>query len=361
MIFEELLETPPWSLKAADKSARLLQGLNDLTAYHYERCQPYRRILDAAWNGRREYESLEAMPFLPVSLFKELELASTAESSLVMESSGTTGQRPSRIFVDGNTAARQSTALVRTFAPVLGDRRVPFLAIDTRSVITKQPLTARGAGVLGMMKFGGKAAFALTPDLELDAKALREFVGRYAGEPFLIFGFTFLVWSKLYKSFEDGELDLSNATLIHSGGWKRLEAEKVSNEVFKASLRQRFRLERVVNFYGFVEQIGSVFLEGPDGRLYAPNFTDVIIRDPATLEPVPTGQVGVVQVVSLLPTSYPGHSVLTEDLGVIDTIDAGAGGRMGKAVRILGRVPKAELRGCSDVIGGPPQQQPKAA
>jgi hypothetical protein len=35
---------------------------------------------------------------------------------------------------------------------------------------------------------------------------------------------------------------------------------------------------------------------------------------------------------------------------VVDYVDKGVDGRFGQAVRILGRVPKAELRGCSDVI-----------
>ena len=63
------------------------------------------------------------------------------------------------------------------------------------------------------------------------------------------------------------------------------------------------------------------------------------------------GEEGVIQTISLLPTSYPGHSVLTEDMGAVVTVDAGVDGRLGKAVRIIGRVKKAELRGCSDVIG----------
>jgi hypothetical protein len=109
-------------------------------------------------------------------------------------------------------------------------------------------------------------------------------------------------------------------------------------------------LRNVYNFYGFVEQIGSVFIEGPDGLLYPPNFTDVIVRRPHSWEPAAVGEEGVIQVVSLLPRSYPGHSVLTEDLGVVETIDAGIGGRFGKAIRVAGRAPKTELRGCSDVI-----------
>jgi hypothetical protein len=98
-----------------------------------------------------------------------------------------------------------------------------------------------------------------------------------------------------------------------------------------------------------VEQVGSVFMEGPDGFLHAPNFADVIIRDPETWEPVPDGVVGVVQVLSALPTSYPGHSILTEDLGVVrGTATPAQDQWAGRRLEILGRVPKTDVRGCSD-------------
>ncbi|MGC2783215.1 MAG: acyl-protein synthetase [Roseiarcus sp.] len=349
-MFERLLNQPPYSLRQADKEPILLEGLNELTRYHYEKSPEYARIVDAAWGGLKTYHSIAEVPYLPVSLFKEMELKSTALPAMVMRSSGTTGQRTSRIIIDNETARRQSEALVASFRPILGGRRLPFLAIDTKDVIKPTDLTARGGGVLGMMKFGAKAAFALDAQLEMDRELVETFVRANGAEPFLIFGFTFLVWDKLYRAFGDGEVDLSNAILIHSGGWKKLEAQKVSNAEFRAALKRRFNLANIFNFYGFVEQIGSVFIEGPDGLLYPPNFTDIIVRRPHSWEPAAVGEEGVIQVVSLLPRSYPGHSVLTEDLGVVETIDAGAGGRFGKAIRVVGRAPKTELRGCSDVI-----------
>ena len=223
--------------------------------------------------------------------------------------------------------------------------------IDLPDVIKPTSLTARGAGVLGMMKFGAKTTFALTSELEVDKGGIEAFVARSGAEPFLIFGFTFLVWTKLYNSFADGEIDLSRAVMVHSGGWKKLESEKVSNREFRAALERRFNIDKVFNFYGFVEQIGSVFIEGADGLLYPPNFTDVIVRRPGSWEPAEIGEEGVIQVVSLLPRSYPGHSVLTEDLGMIVSTDAGVDGRLGKAIRVVGRVSKVDLRGCSDVLG----------
>ena len=349
-MFNELLQAQPFSIAQPNKEAALVIGLNDLVRYHYENCPEYARVIDIAWGGLKQYARLEDVPYLPVSLFKEIELATTRTPSLVMQSSGTTGQVPSRIVVDNETATRQSQALIATFRPVLGKRRLPFLAIDVKDVVKATSLTARGAGVLGMMKFGAKATFALNAELSINKDTVKRFVDSNGSQPFLIFGFTFLIWSKLYRSYADGELDLSNAILVHSGGWKTLEAERMSNAEFRVALERRFGFRSIVNFYGFVEQIGSIFLEGEDGLLYPPNFTDVIVRRPDTWDVADVGEEGVLQVVSLLPKSYPGHSVLTEDKGTVVSVDAGRGGRFGKALRVSGRVPKAELRGCSDVI-----------
>ena len=51
-----------------------------------------------------------------------------------------------------------------------------------------------------------------------------------------------------------------------------LQASAIGNEAFKARFQADTGLARIYNFYGMVEQVGSVFLEGEDGLLYAPNF-----------------------------------------------------------------------------------------
>jgi len=53
-------------------------------------------------------------------------------------------------------------------------------------------------------------------------------------------------------------------------------------------------------------------------------------------------------VVSVLPFSYPGHSLLTEDEGTLLGEDDCTCGRLGKYFRIVGRLKNAEIRGCSD-------------
>ena len=59
------------------------------------------------------------------------------------------------------------------------------------------------------------------------------------------------------------------------------------------------------------------------------------------------GETGLIQVSSVLPRSYPGHVLLTEDEGRILGEDDCPCGRKGKYFEILGRVKRAEVRGAA--------------
>ena len=74
------------------------------------------------------------------------------------------------------------------------------------------------------------------------------------------------------------------------------------------------------------------------------------MRCPKTLSEVPNGTEGVIQVLSCIPRSYPGHSLLTDDLGVVHGEDNCKCGRKGKYFSINGRLKAAEVRGCSDAV-----------
>ena len=84
------------------------------------------------------------------------------------------------------------------------------------------------------------------------------------------------------------------------------------------------------------------------GHLHASNFSDVLVRRPRDFSLADIGERGIIQVVSVLPRSYPGHSLLTEDEGAILGEDDCPCGRKGKYLKIFGRLKNAEIRGCSD-------------
>ncbi|HEX2638584.1 MAG TPA: acyl-protein synthetase [Gemmatimonadales bacterium] len=353
----ELLDLPPFGLSQAEKRARLLPMLRTLTAHHAERCAPYRHVLDRVFGGadRLRLERIEDVPFLPVTLFKTHTLASVPDAEVVkvLTSSGTTGQQPSRVVLDAETASVQSAVLVKVAQHFLGRDRLPMVILDHAGVVQdRRSYSARGAGILGMAQFGHRPFYALRDDMSLDEEGLRTYLAWAAGRPVLLFGFTFMIWQYLVQALERGgrRLDLAGGVLVHSGGWKKLQEAAVDPGTFRDRVAAVTGIERVINFYGMVEQVGGVYFENPKHHLQAPIYSEIIVRDPVTLAPLPDGQPGLVQVLSCLPTSYPGHSLLTEDLGVIRGVDPEGTGMGGRSFEILGRVPKAELRGCSDTF-----------
>ncbi|MGE5516866.1 MAG: acyl-protein synthetase [Bacteroidota bacterium] len=344
------LDLPIYGLGQPEKEAVLLAGLSELTATHRAMCPGYARILDA-FHTPTTFTALDQVPFLPVSLFKTHRLLSVAEDQVfkTLTSSGTTGQAVSRIFLDRDTANLQAHALARIMSALLGPARLPMVIVDAPSTVRDRAVFgARAAGVRGMMTFGRAHFFALDDQMQLDADGLRAFLAAHAGSRILLFGFTFMVWKHFLPAVEAAGLRFDDAVLVHSGGWKKLADEAVDNHTFKQRLTEATGIATIRNFYGMAEQVGSVFMEGEDGHLHPPAFADIIVRDPLTLRVLPAGEVGVAQVVSLLPHSYPGHSLLTEDLAVVHACDAPGNAMRGKAFSILGRVPRAELRGCSD-------------
>ncbi len=344
--------TDVFTLTQQDKEKRLRDELNALVSYHRQSCPPYDRIVDAL-GACDAAATLAELPWLPVRLFKTKKLVSVPEDQVirVLTSSGTSGE-VSRIHLDREAAAAQSRMLARTLATVLGSRRLPMLVVEGRGVVgDRRSYSARGAGALGLANFGRDHHWLLDADDRPDVGALRAFLDRHGRAPFLIFGFTFMVWTYLYEVAREHGLDLSQGILVHSGGWKKLADRAVDNAEFRRRFGVDTGLTQIYNFYGMVEQIGTVFLEGPEGgSLYCPDFADVIIRDPVTWQEAPVGTPGILEVLSTLPTSYPGHVLLTEDLGVVHGIDDGHW--PGKRVSVLGRLPRAEARGCSDTYPG---------
>ncbi len=353
MTADKLFTIPPFSLNKADKSAMLLPMLEQLVQHHSGSCKPFDQYIKAAGFRHSGYTGIEEIPFLPVSVFKNHALKSIAETDVfkVLTSSGTSGQIPSKIFLDKDTANIQTKALAHIVTSVIGQERLPMLIIDSKSVLRdRASFSARGAGILGLSVFGKQHTYLLDDSYELNLTEVDKFLEANNGKPMLLFGFTFMVWQFMFQLAEKRNVDLSQAILFHSGGWKKMIELSVTNEVFKQTLKEKFGLNRIHNFYGMVEQVGSVFIENSEGHLHCSAFSDIIIRNPLDFSVLPHGEKGLIQVISVLPESYPGISLLTEDIGICHGEDDATNGWQGKYFSILGRASKAELRGCSDTF-----------
>lgn len=353
MNYNDVLEISPFSLNKEEKSKLFTEYLKELSLKHYQKCENYRKIVDKLNCNLSEIKNYTEIPFLPVRLFKEFDLKSipTEEVFKTMTSSGTSGQAVSKIYLDKTTAANQQKTLVKIVSDFTGANRMPMLIIDCPSVIKNRNMfSARGAGILGFSIFGADRTYALDDDMNIDIPKIEAFLEKHKGKKILLFGFTFMIWQFFYKKLKELniKLDLSNGILIHGGGWKKLVNEAVSKEEYKQSLNDVCGIKSVHDYYGMVEQTGCVYMECEYGHLHASIFSDVIIRNPRDFSIAKTGEKGLIQVFSLLPESYPGHSLLTEDEGIVLGEDDCPCGRKGKYFKILGRIKNAEIRGCSD-------------
>jgi len=349
----DYLNIEPYSLDKTEKRKILTLALSDLTRFHYAHSEAYRKMTDATKFDVNSIQDYHDIPFLPVRLFKLFDLYSVPKEEIVktMTSSGTSGQAVSKIYLDRETSANQTKVLTKIVSSFIGKQRVPMIIIDSENVVKDRNLfSARGAGILGFSMFGTKRMYALNEQMELNIEQLQEFIENHKEERLFLFGFTFMVYQHFYKELlkKGIKLDLSKAVLIHGGGWKKLISEAVTSEVFKKELTEVCGITQVHDYYGMVEQTGTIYMECECGHLHTSVFSDVIIRRANDFSVADKGEKGIIQVVSILPKSYPGHSLLTEDEGILLGEDDCACGRLGKYFKIAGRLKNAEIRGCSD-------------
>lgn len=305
-------------------------------------------------------KTLEQVPYIPVNMFKcfDLRICTIEQVVRVLKSSATTTGIPSKIYLDKKTSIRQTQGLISTLSNFLGTNRRPMLIVDNEGSNKKgDSITARGAAIRGISTFASKTFYVMDKEkgeLKLDIDKLREFERKYREEEILVYGFTYILWSKFLKVLkqEGIKLDIPNLKLLHSGGWKKLISEKVEKKVFSETAAQIFNTSttNVIDFYGMVEQAGVVFIDCKCGHKHVPNFAEIIIRDIQTLEEVRFGEEGLIEVMSILGTSYPSQAILTEDIGEFIGIDDCPCGRRGKYFIFKSRVDKAEIRGCGDTF-----------
>lgn len=359
----DLLFAEPVYSADPQTDALYLKALQEELIFHYEHNDMYRQFCNRkGFDPHAELTDIRQIPPVSVSVFKNLGfgLASVPKEDikLHLQSSATSGT-PSTIVVDKVTSKRQAKAMVKVMQEFIGKDRKPFLVldIDPRSA-DRVLLGARFAAITGYLNFASKSGYFLKAKNGVsyfDIDAIKEYLANIpADQPVVVFGFTYIMYSNVLKAIlAKGEKILlpKGSKIIHIGGWKKLEAEKVDKSLFNQQLADGFGIEPtdVIDIYGFTEQMGLNYPDCPCGCKHASSYVKVLARDVVTREVLPEGQEGMMEFITPVPHSYPGNVVLTDDMGVIEK-DSCPYGRPGQRFRITGRMKKAEVRGCGDIL-----------
>lgn len=253
----------PFSLESKEKKIYFKYFMNELTLHHKKNCKDYKNFLDLAFK-KKNFVKISDIPFLPASLFKELDLFSVPKNKIfkILKSSGTSSENISKIFLDKNNAERQVRILKKIVEKILGTTRMPMLIVDINpKTDDKTSFNARKAAVYGFSIFGKNQTFLLNEKGDIDYEILNNFLKKYGKKKFFIFGFTSFVYNYLFKKILTSKLssNFRNGILIHGGGWKKMEKAKVSKNIFKKNLEKKLKIKDVFNYYGMIEQTGSIF------------------------------------------------------------------------------------------------------
>ena len=346
MSIENFLDQNPFSLNLKEKKDFFYKYFKVLNNFHLKNSKEF-KLLSSKVNLKKNN-----FTFVPVSLFKTHNLISINKNEIfkTLLSSGTSNKGNSKIFLDKKTSVLQTKILSKIMQSILGSSRLPMIILDKKPTdLDRLKFNAKIAAIYGFSIFGKDHFYILNKNNEIDYLGLENYLNKY--KKIFIFGFTYQVYDILFKKFNLKKINnnFSNSILLHGGGWKKMEEEKIDNKLFKKKLKNKTKISKIFNYYGMIEQTGTIFLECEKcGCFKTSIFSDVFIRDDK-LNISPPNKKGLIQLLSLLPHSYPGHNILTEDIGeIVDSNDCECT-KSGKRFIVHGRAPESEIRGCSDI------------
>ncbi len=354
----EYIKSSAFTLKLSEKKELLLPYIKEEHLYHYQNNSLYKKIIDNEYQNQDFFTSLDKAPFLPVQYFKENGKSFTSSKKIhrSLLSSSTSGV-PSVINIDNETSKRQVFSLIASLSNFIGKERRHFLICDVPPQTNSFDISARHGAIGGFTNFATKSDFILENSdnsYKANIQKIKDIISENKN-PLILCGFTFLVYIYLIKFCKQNNITLTlpeNSYLIHIGGWKKLADQQVSREKFIEDTCEVFKLkpENIIDIYGFTEQMGTIYPECRYGFKHVPDHAHLIVRNPYSYDILPDGQTGVGQFLSLVPRSYTGFSLITDDLIQITGNDDCKCGRKGTYFKVIGRAKSAEIRGCGDVI-----------
>lgn len=303
---------------------------------HHHACNSlYRQYCDALRVDPARVQTLEHIPYLPISFFKTHRVvASTpaypmdASDSLVFESSGTTaGQVVSRHYVAD--AALYRASLLLGFRQYYGDPSGYAILALLPSYLERQnaSLVYMAEALMQASGHPDNGFYLHEWDLLQHKIELLE----QQGQKTLLLGVTFA----LLDFAAAHPMALRHTLVMETGGMKGRKQELTRGEVHQL-LQQQWQLPAVHAEYGMTELLSQAYSAG--GGTFASSATmRVLVRDindPLDTTTTGTGALNIID----LANAHSCPFIATEDLGTV-----AADGTF----TVLGRMDHSALRGCS--------------
>jgi hypothetical protein len=277
--------------------------------------------------------SLEKVPFMPISFFKNHIVKSGAwEAETEFLTSGTTNQQPGKHHIANLNfyLHHAEKCFVRVFGS-LSDFH--FFAL------LPSYLERQGSSLVAMLDhfikksnspYSGFYLHNVTQLLDDVEKARKD------GRRIIVWGVSFA----LLDLAETIKPDLSGCLIFETGGMKGRRKELTRAELHQ-SLCKGLRVEKIYSEYGMTELLSQAYSAG-SSLFFTPPWMRIIGRD--ITDPLQKGLLGESSGINVVDLAN-WHSIAfieTEDLGKVYADNS---------FEVLGRIDNAEVRGCNLMVG----------
>jgi hypothetical protein len=293
----------------------------------------YRQYCDLLGVHPEEVRSTEAIPFLPVELFKSHRVqCGDAAPELIFTSSGTAGSEPSLHYV--NDLKIYNESMIRSF-------EIMYDPIENFCILALLPsyLEREGSSLVYMVqRFMEISNHPGNGFYLYDHQKLKETIERLTREnqSVLLLGVSFALLDFAEKfSFSLPE----NFIVMETGGMKGRQREMVREELH-GILCRAFGVGSIHSEYGMTELLSQAYSKG-NGRFNCPPWMKIMIRD--TNDPlnyVGNGHTGAINIIDLANVNSCSF-IATQDLG--KTNEDGT-------FEVLGRFDSSDVRGCNLLV-----------
>ena len=339
-----------------------VDAVRQVTQYHYDRNTFYKTWLDT---NRFQPQSIQTIrdiaqiPFIHANFYKTHVVMSAKDEDLVLHltSSGTSGQK-SQMFFDAWTifSSDKSADVQFGYYGLISDEPANFLLysyepaenVNVGTLRTRQMMRryAKENELVYALKYTGKGHEF---DLFGCINALLRF--EKEGLPVRLLGFPAFLYFTLERMKDMGypPLQLNPASLVMmGGGWKGFVDKQLTPAEFRAYINERLGLPECCchESYGAVEH-GVAYIDCPNHHFHVPVYSRAFIRDVRTLETVPFGVAGFLNVVSPMNTAVPVVSLLLGDMAVMHEGKTCGCGVQTPYFEILGRAGVSKNRSCA--------------
>ncbi len=301
----------------------------DVFKFQFENNKVYRSFCDLLYIHPSDVKSVEHIPFLPISFFKNRKvLSSKLDPEIVFSSSGTTGSVTSKHYITDLSVYKES--YLKAFQNF-------YNSVEDYVILALLPsyLERDGSSLIYMVddlikkSKRSESGFYLNNLDEIQQRLVKL---DKSGQKVLLIGVSFA----LLDLVEQYQFDLKNTIVMETGGMKGRRKEIIRPELHQI-LKNGFGVSEIHSEYGMTELLSQAYSKGK-GIFSCPPWMQVFTReleDPLQIQHNnKTGGINVIDLANFNSCSF----IATQDLG--KKYSDGS-------FEILGRFDNSDIRGCN--------------